>query len=413
MTHKNKRLLEIIFLVLSSILIIYIAATFIRPKKILSDETIYLPEPRIEFGIVVDSFHVVNKEIQEGENLSTILSRYHIDGTSIDKLNKASDSVFDVRKIRAGNRYTVLCTNDKLQKALYFIYEPSDTSYVVFNLKDSLNVYTGQKQVKVKTQVTAGIIKGSLWGTFERLKIDPNLAISLSEIFQWTIDFYAIKEGDQFKVSYDQLYVGNKSIGLGRIHSAWFYHNGKPYFAFKFNDNGVTGYFDETGNSLKRGFLKAPLKFTRISSYFTNSRYHPILHIFRAHHGVDYAAPRGTPVHAIGNAVVTQAGFIGGGGNAIRLKHTASFETTYMHLSAFAAGIHKGVHVNQGQVIGYVGTSGLATGPHLDFRVYRSGVAIDPLKLISPPGTSVSKNNLPLFTKQILTEKAKLDALKI
>ena len=413
MTHKNKRLLEIILLIGLSGLIIYIAATFLRPLKILSEDN-YLPEPRIEFGIVVDSFHVVKKEIQEGENLSSILGRYHIEETDIEKLNKASDTVFDVRKIRAGNRYTVLCTNDTLQKALYLIYEPSDTSYVVFNLnKDSLSVYSGQKQVTVKTQLSSGVIKGSLWNTFNSLKIDPNLAISLSEIFQWTVDFYAIKEGDQFKVSYDQLYVGNKSIGLGRVHSAWFHHNGKPYFAFKFTDNNITGYYDELGNSLKRGFLKAPLKFSRISSKFSNARFHPVLRIWRPHHGVDYAAPRGTPVHAIGNAVVIQAGFIGEGGNAIRLKHPASFETSYMHLSAFATGIRKGARVNQGQVIGYVGSSGLATGPHLDFRIYRGGVAVDPLKMISPPGTPVSKKNLTQFIKLILPEKAKMDALKI
>jgi murein DD-endopeptidase MepM/ murein hydrolase activator NlpD len=413
MSHKIKRLLEIIFLVLSALLIIYIAATFIRPKKILSDEDPYLPEPRIEFGIVVDSFKVVKNEVQPGENLSSILSRYHIPGTDIDKLSKASNTVFDLTKIRAGNRYTILTTNDTLKKALYFIYEPSDTAYVVFNLKDTLSVYEGQKQVTVKKEVAGGKINGSLWNTFSALKIDPNLAISLSEIFQWTIDFYAIQEGDEFKVSYDQLYVGKKSIGLGHIHSAWFYHNGKPYFAFKYNDNGVIGYFDELGNSLKRGFLKAPLKFARISSRFSNNRFHPVLRIWRPHHGVDYAAPRGTPVHAIGNATVIQAGFIGGGGNAVRLKHTASFETSYMHLSGFAAGIHKGVHVNQGQVIGYVGSSGLATGPHLDFRIYKSGTAVDPLKMISPPEVPISQGNLAHFKTQIIPEKAKLDALKI
>ncbi|MDP4239944.1 MAG: peptidoglycan DD-metalloendopeptidase family protein [Bacteroidota bacterium] len=412
MTHRNKRLIEIILLVSISGLIIYIAATFLRPKKILSDDN-YLPEPRIEFGIVVGSFQVYKNEIQEGENLSSILGRFHVEGSAIDKLEKASDSVFDIRKIRAGNRYTVLCTNDNLKKALYFIYEPTDTSYVVFNFKDSVQVYEGQKQVTVKKQYAAGTIKGSLWNTFGSLKIDPNLAISLSEIFQWTIDFYAIQEGDQFKVSYDQLYVGNKSIGLGRIHSAWFYHNGKPYYAFKYNDNGTTGYYDENGNSLKRGFLKAPLKFSRITSRFTNARFHPVLRIWRPHHGVDYAAPRGTPVHAIGNGSVLQAGFSGGGGKTIRLKHTAAFETSYMHLSSFAAGIRKGVHVNQGQVIGYVGSSGLATGPHLDFRIYRGGIAVDPLKMISPPGIPVSKQNLAIYTRQVLSEKAKLAAMKI
>ena len=412
MPHRLKRFIEIILLVLSAGLIIYIAATFLRPIKKLSDNN-YLPEPRIEFGIVVGSFNVYKGEIQPDENLSSILGRYNIDGNTIDKLNKASDSVFDVRKIRAGNRYTVLSSNGKLQKALYFIYEPSDTAYVVFTLKDSLNVYEGQKHVQVKTIEASGKISGSLWNTFSSLKIDPNMAISLSEIFQWSIDFYAIQEGDQFKVTYDQLYVDNNSIGLGGIHTAWFYHNGQSYYAFKYNDNGSIGYYDEKGNSLKKGFLKAPLKFTRISSRFSNSRFHPILRIRRPHHGVDYAAPRGTPVHAIGNALVTQAGFSGGGGKTIRLKHTASFETTYMHLSGFATGVRKGVHVNQGQVIGYVGTSGLATGPHLDFRVYRGGIAIDPLKLISPPGIPVSRQNLANYLKQIAAKKTKLDALKV
>jgi murein DD-endopeptidase MepM/ murein hydrolase activator NlpD len=412
MSHRFKRFLEIIFLLVLTALIIYIAYSFLRPVKKLSDDN-YFPEPRVEFGIVVDSFHVYKGEIQEGENLSSILGRYHIEGKDIDKLSKASDTVFDLRKIRAGNRYTVLCTNDKQQKALYFIYEPSDTAYVVFTLKDSIKVREEQKDVQIKTVVTSGKISGSLWNSFSSLKIDPNLAISLAEIFQWSIDFYAIQEGDQFKVEYDQLYVGNKSIGLGRVHSAWFYHNGQPYYAFKYNDGGSIGYFDEKGNSLKKGFLKAPLKFTRISSRFTESRFHPVLRIRRPHHGVDYAAPRGTPVHAIGTAVVTQAGFIGGGGNAIRLRHTASFETTYMHLAGFAAGIRKGAHVSQGQVIGYVGMSGLATGPHLDFRVYRSGVAIDPLKLISPPGTPVSQKNLATYLKQIAVKKTKLDGLKV
>lgn len=412
MSHRFKRFLEIVLLLALTALIIYIAVTFIRPVKKLSDDN-YLPEPRIEFGIVVDSFHVYKGEIQEGENLSSILSRYKIAGTEIDKLSKASDTVFDVRKIRAGNRYTVLCTNDKEPKAMYFIYEPSDTAYVVYSLKGKIKVYEEQKDVQIKTVTASGKISGSLWNSFSSLKIDPNLAISLSEIFQWSIDFYAIKEGDEFKIEYDQLYVENKSIGLGTIHTAWFYHNGQPYYAFKYNDNGSIGYFDEKGNSLKKGFLKAPLKFSRISSRFTNSRFHPVLRIYRPHHGVDYVAPRGTPVHAIGTAMVTQAGFTGGGGKTIRLKHTASFETTYMHLAGFAAGIHKGTHVNQGQVIGYVGTSGLSTGPHLDFRVYRGGVAIDPLKLISPPGTPVNSKNLAAYLKQIAGKKVKLDALKV
>jgi murein DD-endopeptidase MepM/ murein hydrolase activator NlpD len=412
MSNRVKRFIEILLLVISACIIIYIGATFVRPVKQLSDDN-YLPEPRIEFGIVVDSFNVYKGEIQPGENLSSILSRYNIDGNTIDKLNKAGDTIFDVRKIRAGNRYTVLSSNKKQHKALYFIYEPSDTAYVVYTLKDSLNVYEGQKHVQVKTIESSGKISGSLWDTFSSLKIDPNLAISLSEIFQWIVDFYAIQEGDQFKVVYDQLYVDDKSIGLGGIRTAWFYHNGQPYYAFKFNDNGTIGYYDEKGNSLKKGFLKAPLKFSRISSRFSKSRFHPILRIRRPHHGVDYAAPRGTPVHAIGNALVTQAGFSGGGGKTIRLKHTASFETTYMHLSGFATGIHKGAHVDQGQVIGYVGSSGLSTGPHLDFRVYRAGVAIDPLKLISPPGIPVSKINLENYLNQIAVKKAKLDGLKV
>jgi len=243
----------------------------------------------------------------------------------------------------------------------------------------------------------SGKINSSLWGTIENAKVDPELAISLAQIYQWTIDFYAIQKGDEFKVIYEDISVDGKSVGLGVIHSAWFKHAGQDYYAYRFEQNKIAEYFSEDGQNLRREFLKAPLKFTRISSRFSNARFHPVLRIFRPHHGVDYAAPSGTPVHTIGSGSVVKAGYAGGAGRMIMIRHSNNYSTSYMHLAGFGPGIHNGSHVSQGQLIGYVGSSGLSTGPHLDFRVYQNGKAINPLTIKSPPSLPVSKQNIAAF----------------
>jgi murein DD-endopeptidase MepM/ murein hydrolase activator NlpD len=224
------------------------------------------------------------------------------------------------------------------------------------------------------------------------------LAIELSEIFAWSIDFFGIQRGDQYKVIYQESFVDSQSIGITKVMGAWFYHNDTDFWAIPFTQGGERSFFDEKGNSLRKAFLKAPLRYSRISSGFSHSRMHPILKIRRPHHGVDYAAPAGTPVQTVGDGVITAVGYQrNGGGNYVKIKHNSVYSTTYMHLSRFGKGIRQGVYVKQGDVIGYVGSTGLASGPHLDFRFYRNGSAVNPLRVEAPPVEPVEEENLAAY----------------
>jgi len=237
-----------------------------------------------------------------------------------------------------------------------------------------------------------------LWNNIRKNGQNPALCYRIADLYAWQIDFFGIQEGDYYKVIYDELVVDDSvSLDIGRIHGAVFNHNHRPYYAIPFEQDSVTEYYDEKGQNLRKAFLKAPLRFSRISSRFTNSRRHPILRISRPHHGVDYAAPAGTPVVSIGHGTVIAAGYKRGGGNYVKIRHNSNYSTTYMHLSRFATGIRKGAKVEQGQRIGYVGSTGLSTGPHLDFRVYRNGQPIDPLRMESPPVNTLNPASKTAF----------------
>jgi murein DD-endopeptidase MepM/ murein hydrolase activator NlpD len=292
----------------------------------------------------------------------------------------------------------MITSNDLLKEALYFIYEESPVSYIVFGLNDSLHVYREKRPVETVIMTTSGEIESSLWNAMVGNGSDPALAISLSEVFAWSIDFFGIQKGDSYKVIYEELNVDGTTIGTGRILGAFMHHNGTEYYAIYFNQGDKGGdYFDYNGGSVRREFLKAPLNFKRISSHFSNSRLHPVLKIRRPHHGVDYAAEYGTPVVTIGDGLVIDKGWDKGGGNYLKVKHNSVYTTVYMHLSKFAKGLNKGDRVSQGEVIGYVGSTGLSTGPHLDFRIFRNGSAVDPLKVESPPSEPVSAEYMSEF----------------
>jgi len=409
----RKRILEAVVIVVVAILLVFTVDYYMSALRKPLPDNAYVPEPRIEYGIVVDSFYVVKDLVKANENLSTILMNYSTSMITIEQLVTTAAGIFDVRKIRTGNKYTILCSNDSLKKAQYFIYESNPTEYVVFEMGDSLHVHIGQKEVEVRIKTASNKIVSSLWNAMSEIKASPNLTIALSEIYAWTIDFYAIQKGDNFTAIYEELFVEGESIGLGNILSARFNSNGKDNFAFRFEQDNRTDYFDEKGQSLRRAFLKAPLKFSRISSHFSNSRLHPVLRIRRPHHGVDYAAPKGTPVHSIGNGTVIEARYAGGAGRMIKIKHNSTYSTAYLHLSGYAKGINRGSHVQQGQVIGYVGSSGLSTGPHLDFRFYKNGSPIDPLKVESPPALPVKKELTDSFNLVKSVQFRKLDSLNM
>ena len=394
----KKYILEIAFVVVALVIVSSIIY-FPSPK----DKAFEIPpeikaEPVLRFGLEIDSFVVEEGRIQRNQNLSDILSNYGVSMAKIDRLAKNSRDTFDVRKIKAGNKFHVFQSRDSLRDAQFFVYENSPFDYVVFNLKDSLNANFGKREVISELREGTGVIESSLWNTMYDNNLNPILAIELSDIFAWTIDFFGIQKGDRFRVIYEEQFVDSTSVGIGTIHAVQFDHMGQANYAFRFFQDERYDYFDENGNSLRKAFLKAPLNFSRISSRYSNNRYHPVLKIRRPHRGVDYAAPRGTPVVSIGDGtVVAKAYQKGGGGNYIRIKHNSVYTTTYMHLQGYAKGMYTGVRVKQGQVIGYVGSTGLASGPHLDFRVNKNGQYVDPLKVKAPPVEPVKEENMESF----------------
>ena len=270
-----------------------------------------------------------------------------------------------------------------------------------------------EKQVKEiihKERSAQAVIESSLWNAMVGNNLPIELALELSEIYAWTIDFFGLQKGDSIRVYYDEQYVDTTRIGIGLIYAAEFYHGKVWQEAYWFVAENTRNYYDSKGNSMRKAFLKAPLSYTRISSGFTYKRLHPVHKVYKPHTGVDYAAPMGTPVMTIGDGTVIQREYRGGGGNTVKIKHNATYTTAYLHLSKFADGLKVGQHVKQGQVIGYVGSTGTSTGPHLDFRVWKNGTPIDPLKMDSPPAEPIPAQLKDTFSTIVAGYKAKLIA---
>jgi murein DD-endopeptidase MepM/ murein hydrolase activator NlpD len=355
--------------------------------------------PELLYGIPIDSFDQVSGHIKPNGFLSEILLKYGVDMQTIDQVLQNSKSVFDVRNIRSGNNYFLFCDRDSIARARYLVYEHDPVTSYIFSFNDSLNITPFKREIKSEIRYSSGTIETSLWEAMINGGLPPTLAVELSDIFAWTVDFFGLQKGDSFKVIYEELFIDGKSLGTGRVYGAEFTWAGSSITAIPFIQDGKESYFDIEGKSLRKAFLKAPLQFSRISSRYSSSRLHPILRIRRPHFGVDYAAPSGTPVHAIGDGKVISAKTENGSGRIVRIQHNSVYATAYMHLSGFAKGISSGVFVKQGDIIGYVGTSGLSSGPHLDFRFYRNGSPVDPLKVDAPPVEPVSDDNMERFEK--------------
>jgi len=365
----------------------------------ISDTTSFKkPEdPVLLYGIPSDSFNLVNGHIKPNGFLSGILLKYGVSMSEIDQLVRNSKSVFDVRNIKSQNNYILFCERDSIGRVRYMVYEHDPTTSYIFSFNDSLNITVYRKRITTKIKYASGTIETSLWDAMMKEGLPPTLAPELSEIFAWTVDFFGLQKGDNFKVVYEELFIEEKSLGAGRIYGAQFTWSGNPITAIPFIQDSTETFFDIEGNSLRKAFLKAPLQFSRISSRFSANRMHPILRIRRAHFGVDYAAPLGTPVVAIGDGRVISATTENGSGKMVRIQHNSVYATAYLHLSRFGTGITGGAFVKQGQVVGYVGSSGLSTGPHLDFRFYKNGSPVDPLKVEAPPVEPVSEENRSRF----------------
>ncbi len=354
----------------------------------------------IIYGIIADDYRIERDQIRQGETLGGILGRYGISAADIDRLDRKSKPIFPLRNIRAGNNYALFIHEDSLHTPHidHFVYERNVTEYVVFSfIGDSISIREGEREIRIERRKSSAVITSSLWGAIMQENLSYALAAEMEDIYQWSVDFAGIQSDDSFTVVYDQKYIDTVAIGIGRIWGAKFSHGGRDYYAIPFKQNGKVQYWEYDGGSLRKQLLKAPLKFTRISSGFTHARLHPVHKVYRPHYGVDYAAPKGTPVHSTADGVVTFKGWGGGGGNTLKIKHAGGLMTGYLHLSGYAKGIKQGSHVTQGQLIGYVGSTGTSTGPHLDYRIWKNGKPINPLNVPQEPSEPIANENREAF----------------
>lgn len=356
---------------------------------------------RILYNIEVNNYDIEVDKLPPNKLLSQLFLDEGLSKSQTYKLTSGCDTIFNVKKFRAGNTITKLYeTEDTIRKLHYLIYDISVSEYLVFDMRDSTNaiVYRGEKEVHIVERRASCTIESSLWNAAIQANLPPALAMELSEIYAWSVDFFGLQAGDAFKVVYEEKVIDSIPVGVERIKYAMFFHADKEYYAFPFEqEDGRIAFYDEHGDGVKKAFLKAPLKFTSISSHFSHARKHPVLKITRPHHGVDYAAPVGTPVVSIGNGVVIQKSYAGGAGNMVKIKHNSTYTSAYLHLSRYGKGVAVGARVSQGQVIGYVGSTGVSTGPHLDFRIFKHGKPVNPLKVVSPPSEPISKEKMPEF----------------
>ncbi|TDD78342.1 M23 family metallopeptidase [Flavobacterium caseinilyticum] len=400
-----------IFLVL---IVIFSLVSCTKKEKIVEEKVVKLVPKKSEFGFIYADFNVVHDTIKKGDTFGTIIDHQSIGKRKVfDIIAKVKDS-FDVRTIRLNKPYTLLRSKNKKHDLEVFIYQPDALNYYVIDMRDTaVVVYKKTKPLTIKRRTIGGVLKGSLSETLGNAKIEGALASKISKIYAYSIDFMKLKKGDRFAISFTERYINDTVYdGVEDLEAAFFEYKGKIIYAFPFAQNPSSDkieYYDEQGKTLKNFFLKSPIKFSRISSRFSSSRFHPVQHRWKAHKGTDYAAPRGTPITATAGGVVEQSGFTAGNGNFVKVKHNGTYSTQYLHMSKIL--VRRGQRVNQGQVIGRVGSTGLATGPHVCYRFWKNGRQVDALRLKLPYGESMSGNNKSRFLKIITPLKFELDSI--
>lgn len=383
-------------------------------EGLLSDtSTVVVPEPEpvVLYGMVVDNHFVIEDKIKRNQRLSDILSPYNVSHKLIHEISQMSKNIFDVRKIAADKKYTLICNQDSLKTAKMLVYEPNAIDYVVFSLQDSLTVNVFKKEVVTVEKTITGVIRSNLSETIEEMGISHELTNKFVDIFGWQVDFQRLQKGDKFKLIFEENQVEGKYVGIKKINGIFFEHFGQPYYAIPFDQGDGISFFNADGKSLRKALLRYPIEFTRISSRYTLHRFHPVRKIWKAHLGTDFAAPTGTPIRAVGDGTVEEAQYKSNNGNYVKIRHNSTYTTQYLHMSRIASGVRAGTRVQQGQTIGYVGSTGLATGPHLCYRFWKNGVQVDALSVDLPPSEPIRKENAQTF-EQVKTELVrKLDAI--
>jgi len=348
-------------------------------------------KPIRKYGMVLNGLEVKEGYVKRDQLFADLLKGIFIAPAIMQQLHLLPKKIFDFRKIASSKKYTLISKRDSLNTAVAFVYEPSPIEYIVLHLKDSLTVENHQREITTVEKTVTGAIASSLYETIDAMNISNELTNKFVDVFGWQVDFQHLQKGDRFKLIYEENLVEEQPIGIGRILGIYFEHFDNGYYAFPFDQGDGVDYFDEEGNSLRKALLKYPIEFTRISSRYSLSRFHPVVKVFRAHLGTDFAAATGTPIRSVGDGIVLEARYTANNGNYVKIRHNATYTTGYLHMSKIASGIVSGAKIRQGQTIGYVGSTGLATGPHLCYRFWRNGAQVDALRVQLPPSKPVDK----------------------
>ena len=358
---------------------------------------------------IPDSLECRSGKVKNGQFFSNLLTSLGLSNQEAYNLSQACAPTFDVRTLRVGNTYKAYY-DSSLQ---YLVYDRDRTSQLIFRCQPPYEVIVYEKPVTIERRYADVTIENSLWVDMTDAGVSPNLILSLSDIYAWTVDFFGLQKGDRFRVLYEEKMCDGEVIAVDTVRYAIFSHGGEDFPSVMYDQkDGGNIYWNEKGESMRKAFLKAPLNFSRISSGFSYARKHPVTKKVRPHTGVDYAAPSGTPVMSIGDGVVTSVKYEGAGGNTVRIRHNSVYSTAYLHLSKYAKGIKEGKRVRQGEVIGYVGSTGRSTGPHLDFRVWKNGSPINPLKMDSPPAEPLKDAHKDAFEALHEKYKAQIDTIQ-
>ena len=354
-------------------------------------------KPKIieEFGYVLNDYKVIKDTIKSGESFGEILDRHHIDYPVIYKIAAAAKDTFDIRKLRAGKPYTILAKNDTTEQAQVFIYQRSKIEYLIVDFTDSIQTKFFRKKVKTVIKTASGIIESSLSEAIQKQELNYLLALEMADIYAWTIDFFHLQKGDSFKLIYEERFINDTiSVGIGNITVAYFEHKNTPLYAFNFvtdSTKNINDYYDENAKTLRRKFLKAPLKFGRISSrYNLNRRIKYYGFRIKAHRGTDFAAPIGTPIMSTASGTVTESRYRGGNGNYVKIKHNSTYSTQYLHMKK--RNVKVGDYVKQGDVIGWIGMTGNTAGPHVCYRFWKNGKEVDPFKQKLPSAAPIKES---------------------
>ncbi len=352
---------------------------------------------RNQFDLPVNGFIEEAFTVKSGQSFASILKDQGVPQQFIHLASIKASPRIDLHKIRRGD--SVHTYKDATSgKTSFLVYQPSIQNYFVFDFRDSVLVHEGVFPISTVQRSGSGIIKSSLYEAIEDAGFSPQIAIDLSKIFAWQVTFFYLQPDDEFSLVFEERSVNGQVLDVD-VKAARMKHKDQQYYAFYFSADSLDGYFDEAGRPLERPFLKAPIEFTRISSRYSPRRFHPVTKRYRPHLGTDFAAPTGTPIVATATGTVIAASYTRANGNYVKIRHNDTFSTGYLHMSKIAPGIRPGVRVNQKQLIGYVGSTGLATGPHVCYRFWKNGKQVDALKVEMPPSDPLSDDLLPQFTQ--------------